>query len=63
MMEMASVRIYTGDETFRLIKELMRISEKYFVQPGSYWSLYKGFKKEGKERVLRLVVEKNSDKS
>jgi len=24
----------------------MRIGEKYLVQPGSYWSLYKGFKRE-----------------
>jgi len=49
MINIASGRVYTGDETFRPIKELMQISEKYLVQPGSYWSLYKGLKKRARK--------------
>jgi len=46
MMKIASGRVYTGDETFRPIKELMQISEKISGPTGSYWSLYKGLKRE-----------------
>jgi len=63
VIKIAPGRVYTGDETFRPIKELMQISEKYLVQPGSYWSLYKGLKKRARKGFCDRLWKKNNDKS